>query len=157
MPMMFWVDEKAGAYGLESETSGQNGDVKAENLTVDSTLKIAVLNLGTGAQTTFKNLPAIRFLADGTVDVITTFSSDGRIARYGLKLLADPKGALPPYDAVLLARTNADPRLLAALKPLLGAISLPRMQAANLQVDRTDNKQTPAQAAAWLDAQLAPP
>ena len=68
MPMMLWVDEKAGAYGLESETSGQNGDVKAENLTVDSTLKIAVLNLGTGAQTTFKNLPAIRFLADGTVD-----------------------------------------------------------------------------------------
>ena len=98
-----------------------------------------------------------RAVADGTVDVITAFSSDGRIARYGLKLLADPKGALPPYDAVLLARTNADPRLLAALKPLLGAISLPRMQAANLQVDRTDNKQTPAQAAAWLDAQLAPP
>jgi hypothetical protein len=68
MPMMFWVDAKAGAYGLEAETSGQNGDVKAENLTVDSTLQIAVLNLGTSAQTTFKNLPAIRFLADGTVD-----------------------------------------------------------------------------------------
>jgi len=68
MPMMLWVDEKAGAYGLEAETSGQNGDAKAENLTVDSTLQISVLNLGTGAQTTFKNLPAIRFLADGTVD-----------------------------------------------------------------------------------------
>ncbi len=68
MPMMLWVDEKNGAYGLEAETSGQNGDAKAEDLTVDSTLQIAVLNLGTGAQTTFKNLPAIRFLADGTVD-----------------------------------------------------------------------------------------
>jgi type II secretion system protein H len=68
MPMMFWVDEKAGTYGLEAETSGQNGDAKAENLTVDSTLQISVLNVGTGAQTTFKNLPAIRFLADGTVD-----------------------------------------------------------------------------------------
>ena len=67
-PMMLWVDEKAGSYGLETETSGQNGDAKAENLTVDSTLQLAVLNLGTGAQTTFKNLPAIRFLADGTVD-----------------------------------------------------------------------------------------
>lgn len=66
--MMLWVDEKAGAYGLEAETSGQNGDTKAENVTVDSTLQIAVLNVGTGAQTTFKNLPAIRFLADGTVD-----------------------------------------------------------------------------------------
>ena len=67
-PMMLWVDEKAGSYGLAAETSGQNGDVKAEDLSVDSTLQIAVLNLGTGAQTTFKNLPAIRFLADGTVD-----------------------------------------------------------------------------------------
>jgi type II secretion system protein H len=68
MPMMLWVDEKAGSYGLEAETSGQNGDTKAEELTVDSTLAISVLNVGTGVQTTFKNLPAIRFLADGTVD-----------------------------------------------------------------------------------------
>jgi type II secretion system protein H len=67
-PMMLWVDEKAGGYGVEAETSGQNGDPKAEALTVDSTLQIAVLNVGTGVQTTFKNLPAIRFLADGTVD-----------------------------------------------------------------------------------------
>src|ERR1035437_10222247 len=67
-PMVLWVDEKAGSYGLEAETSGQNGDAKAEELTVDSTLQIAVQNLGTGAQTTFKNLPAIKFLADGTVD-----------------------------------------------------------------------------------------
>ena len=62
------MHEKAGGYGLEAETSGQNGDTKAEDLTVDSTLQISVLNVGTGAQTTFKNLPAIRFLADGTVD-----------------------------------------------------------------------------------------
>lgn len=67
-PMMLWVDEKNGSYGLAAETSGQNGDPKAENLPVDSTLTIAVLNTGTGAQTTFNNLPAIRFQADGTVD-----------------------------------------------------------------------------------------
>ena len=68
MPMMFWVDEKGGAYGLEAETSGQNGDARAEDLTVDSTLQISVVNAGTGTPVTFKNLPAIRFLADGTVD-----------------------------------------------------------------------------------------
>jgi type II secretion system protein H len=68
MPMMLWVDEKGGSYGEEAETSGQNGDPKAEELTVDSTLQISVLNGGTGTQTTFKNLPAIRFLPDGTVD-----------------------------------------------------------------------------------------
>ena len=68
MPMMLWVDEKAGTYGAEAETSGQNGDPKAEELTVDATLQLAVAPVGTGTQTTFKNLPAIRFLPDGTVD-----------------------------------------------------------------------------------------
>ena len=68
MPMMLWVDEKADRYGYEAETSGQNGDPKAEELTVDSTLAIQVLNVSTGVQTTFHNLPAIKFLPDGTVD-----------------------------------------------------------------------------------------
>ncbi len=68
MPMMLWLDEKAGAYGAEAETSGQNGDPKAEELTVDSTLQLALLKTGTGTQTSFKNLPAIRFLPDGSVD-----------------------------------------------------------------------------------------
>jgi type II secretion system protein H len=67
-PMMLWLDAPAGAYGLAAETSGQNGDPHAETLTVDSTLALAVLNTGTGAQTQFNHLPAIRFQADGTVD-----------------------------------------------------------------------------------------
>src|SRR5271154_6226165 len=32
MPMVLWVDEKNGAYGLEAETTGQKGDPKAEDL-----------------------------------------------------------------------------------------------------------------------------
>jgi type II secretion system protein H len=68
MPMMLWVDAKQGAYGLSAETTGQTGDPKAENLSVDSTLQIAVLHVGLVTQATFNNLPAIRFLADGTVD-----------------------------------------------------------------------------------------
>ena len=63
------VDQCAGGqYGLTAETSGKNGDPKAEHLTLDGTLKIAALNSGVGATTTFQNLPAIRFLPDGTVD-----------------------------------------------------------------------------------------
>lgn len=68
MPMVLWVDEKGGAYGAEAETSGEKGDARAEELKVDSTLKLAVLDNGTGTTTTFKNLPAIRFLPDGTMD-----------------------------------------------------------------------------------------
>ena len=73
VPMLMWVDEKNGAYGLTAEmstktTTDQTGDPKAENLTLDSTLQISVLNLGLNAPTTFNNLPAIHFLPDGTVD-----------------------------------------------------------------------------------------
>ena len=68
MPMVLWVDEKQGSYGLQAETTGKAGDPKAENLQVDSTLQIAVPTTGLSAPTMFNNLPAIRFLADGTVD-----------------------------------------------------------------------------------------
>jgi len=68
MPVMLWVDEKKGAYGLEAETPPRGGDPKAENLPLDENLQISVLNAGNAALTTFQNLPAIRFLADGTID-----------------------------------------------------------------------------------------
>jgi prepilin-type N-terminal cleavage/methylation domain-containing protein len=67
-PMMLWVNAPNDEYGLAAETSGANGDAQAEELPLDSTLQISVANLGTGTQTTFKNLPAIKFLADGTID-----------------------------------------------------------------------------------------
>ncbi len=98
-----------------------------------------------------------RALASGDVDVITAFSSDGRIAQFGLKLLADPQGALPPYDAVLLvAPAHArDGRLIKALAPLIGSLDLPTMQQANLMVDRDTNKRMPEQVAAILDRHVA--
>ena len=68
MPVLLWVDEKQNTYGLESETPATGGDPKAENLTLADSLQLAVLNLGTGAQTKLRDLPAIRFLADGLVD-----------------------------------------------------------------------------------------
>jgi type II secretion system protein H len=68
LPAVLWVDEKQGAYGLTTEDPPSGGDSKAENLTVDENVRIAVLSAGTTALTTFQNLPAIRFLADGTID-----------------------------------------------------------------------------------------
>lgn len=68
MPMILWVNAKTGEYGLQAETPGKNGDPKAEKLTVDSTLTIAVLNSGAATPVTFQNLPAIRFLPGGEVD-----------------------------------------------------------------------------------------
>jgi osmoprotectant transport system permease protein len=94
-----------------------------------------------------------RAVASGDVDVISAFSSDGRIAQYGLKILADPKHALPPYDAILLVSAShaADAKLIAALKPLVGAIDLRTMQRANLMADRNVDKRAPEDIARDLD------
>jgi osmoprotectant transport system permease protein len=91
-----------------------------------------------------------RAVQQGDVDVISAFSSDGRIAEYDLKILADPKSALPPYDAVLLLAPSHAEALRPALAPLVHSISLENMQRANLMVDRPNDKKTPAEAAAWL-------
>lgn len=95
-------------------------------------------------------------LASGEADVISAFSSDGRIAADRLTVLADPQHALPAYDALLfIAPARAqDPRFVAALRPLVGAIPVQAMRAANYSVDRPQGKQTPEQAAAWLDARI---
>jgi osmoprotectant transport system permease protein len=98
-----------------------------------------------------------RALDDGAADVITAFSSDGRLAANDLVTLADPKGALPPYDAVILVSKKRahDGRLLAALRPLVGAVKVEAMRKANYAVDRTDGgKRTPAQAAEAMAAEL---
>jgi osmoprotectant transport system permease protein len=91
-------------------------------------------------------------LDGGTVDVISAFTSDGRIAAFDLVILEDPKDAIPPYDAVLLLAEDAadNEELVAALRPLLGAIPVETMRRANYKVDRETDKQTVNAAAAWL-------
>jgi osmoprotectant transport system permease protein len=88
----------------------------------------------------------------GEADVISAFSSDGRIAADDLVVLSDPKQAIPPYDAVILLspRRAADAKFVAALRPLIGAIPVETMRTSNLSVDRDQDKQTPAQAAQAL-------
>jgi osmoprotectant transport system permease protein len=72
------------------------------------------------------------------VDVVTAYSSDGRIAALDLVVLRDEKQAIPPYDAVVLAsprRARGDPALLDALRRLEGSIDQSRMRALNRLVD----------------------
>ena len=91
-------------------------------------------------------------VATGEVDVISAFSSDGRIAQYDLVLLTDPKQALPPYDAIVMLspRRADDDALKRTLAPLIGNIDIELMQRTNLRADRARDKETPAQAARWL-------
>jgi osmoprotectant transport system permease protein len=95
-------------------------------------------------------------VADGAVDVVTAFSSDGRIAANDLVVLDDPRHAILSYDAiVLLAPTRANDALLArAFQPLLDAIPVETMREASLRVDRDRDKEPPAAAARWLQERI---
>jgi osmoprotectant transport system permease protein len=76
-------------------------------------------------------------LRDRQVDVISAFSTDGRITAFDLLVLEDPQNALPPYDAVILVskKMSQNKRFLEALRPLVGSISDERMRELNKQVD----------------------
>jgi osmoprotectant transport system permease protein len=108
------------------------------------------------ARTSYDSTLMYEALAKGEVDVISAFSTDGRIAAYDLLVLDDPRHVIPPYDAVvLLAPGVADEeRLIESLQDIVGAIDADLMRAANLMVDRDENRTTVAEAAEWLHAQI---
>ncbi len=88
-------------------------------------------------------------VAAGEVDVISAYTSDGRIAQFDLQVLDDPRHAIPPYDAILLVspkRTN-DKAFLDALRPLIDAIDVETMRAANR---RASEGASPEAVARWL-------
>lgn len=97
-----------------------------------------------------------RALESGQADVISAFSSDGRIAAQKLTVLSDPRGAIPGYDAILMVAPGRakDAKLIAALQPLVGRIPVDAMRAANYRVDRDDNKDSPEAAARWLEKKV---
>jgi osmoprotectant transport system permease protein len=97
-----------------------------------------------------------RALESGNADVISAFSSDGRIAADGLTVLSDPRRAIPGYDAILMVGPGraGDAKFVGALKPLVGRIPVEAMRAANYQVDRDADKRTPEAAAKWLAAKV---
>jgi osmoprotectant transport system permease protein len=93
--------------------------------------------------------------AAGEVDVISAFSTDGRIAAFDLTLLEDDRGVIPPYDAIVLASARLArerPEVLAALGSLTGRIDAATMQRMNHAVD--EQGESPATVAATFLAQL---
>jgi len=87
---------------------------------------------------------------DGEVDVITAYTTDGRIAAYDLVILEDPQQALPPYDSILLLSPEAAriPRLPGVLTELVNRIDDGLMREANRQVDF--DRVPPEEAGLWL-------
>jgi len=89
-------------------------------------------------------------VANGDVDVISAYTSDGQISTYDLTVLADDKHAIPPYDAILLiaAKRAGDDELIAALRPLIDTIDVASMRAANALASK--GRETPNDVARWL-------
>jgi len=83
-------------------------------------------------------------LQSGEADVISGYTSDGRIEADDLVMLADPRRAFPNYDAIILLspETGKNPGLTAALRPLVGAIKVEAMREANFAVDRETDKRS---------------
>jgi osmoprotectant transport system permease protein len=109
-----------------------------------------------GAANAYSPTFMYRALASGRADVISAYTSDGRIAADKLVVLTDPRHAIPNYDAILtLSPQRArDARAVAALKPLLGRVSVESMREANYMVDRDTGKLSPDAAARWLEKKI---
>lgn len=88
--------------------------------------------------------PALKYqaLAQGAVDVIDGYSTDGLLARYDLVTLDDDKKFFPPYEAAALigSRLADNPRAIAALTMLSDRLDEKRMRQLNrrVEVDRED-------------------
>jgi osmoprotectant transport system permease protein len=105
-----------------------------------------------GESRQFQSTFMYQAVVSGEVDVISAFSSDGRIEADDLVVLEDPRQLVLPYDAVILLapRRAGDALLRRALEPLVGRVSIELMRKANLMVDRDEDKLTPQAAALWL-------
>lgn len=90
-----------------------------------------------------------RAVAEGEVDLISGYSTDGRVKAYDLKVLEDDRHAFPPYQCAALLHgptTRAHPELVETLQLLTGLINDSTMTALNYQVDH--EKRSPESVAA---------
>ncbi|MFQ5858426.1 MAG: glycine betaine ABC transporter substrate-binding protein [Anaerolineae bacterium] len=97
--------------------------------------------------------------ANGSIDVISAFSTDGRIAALNLRVLEDDRGAIPPYDAVILVSpvlVRKHPAVVEALRRLVGTIDADRMRQMNLSVDELGRTPTDVAAEFLREGPLAP-
>ena len=90
----------------------------AEKLTFDSTLMYTAVN-------------------EGQVDLITAYTSDGRVAAFDLQIIEDPRNSMLPYDSFLLASSRAaeNNRFVEIMQTLVNQISDLEMREANRLVD----------------------
>lgn len=92
----------------------------------------------------FKNVKGMdhgimyRSINAGEVDVINSYTTDGQLQEFDLRVLEDDKSYFPPYHALPLVRKETlkeYPEIEAVLRQLEGAIDEDAMQKMNAKVD----------------------
>lgn len=77
-------------------------------------------------------------VANGKMDVVLAYTTDGRIKAFDLKMLEDDRRFFPAYDASLVARNDVldkHPKLKGVLQKLSGKIDTAKMQELNYEAD----------------------
>ncbi|WP_236626970.1 glycine betaine ABC transporter substrate-binding protein [Palaeococcus pacificus] len=72
------------------------------------------------------------------VDAITAYTTDARVDLFNLKILEDDKGALPPYDAIIIVTkefADKHPEVMEVLKKLENKIDTDTMRKLNYKYD----------------------
>jgi osmoprotectant transport system permease protein len=98
---------------------------------------------------------AYEAIAGGQVDVIDIYTTDAKLDKYQLTVLADDVGFFPRYEAVLLHRADVPtrfPKAWAALSQLEGRLDDAAMRRLNAAAE-LDGKDFAAIASAWLSPQ----
>ena len=115
-------------------------------------------SLGALAPTALDHGLAYEALAAGTVDAIDVYSTDAKVERLGIRVLADDAAFFPRYDAVFLHRAGvpaAHPRAWAAIAGLQGTIDAATMARLNAAAE-IDRRDFAAVAAQFLTGAAAP-
>src|SRR5487761_2409961 len=101
---------------------------------------------------------AYEAIAAGKIDVMDVYSTDAKIERYDLRVLADDRSVFPRYDAVLLYRLDLPqrfPQAWKALQALQGRIGQSQMIQLNAAAE-LEHKSFADVAKAFLSVRPAP-
>ncbi|MBU0496577.1 MAG: glycine/betaine ABC transporter substrate-binding protein, partial [Candidatus Thermoplasmatota archaeon] len=90
-------------------------------------------------------------IGSGNVDVISAYTTDTRISTFNLRTLEDDQNALPPYEAIVLARDSIaqNQTIITALSILANALDTKTMMTLNDQYDN-DKQEAVDIAENWL-------
>ncbi len=130
------------ALGMSAQAAAAHGVAKISDLAAHPALRLGLSHEFLGRQDGWPGLKAAyalpqpdprgldhglayEALARGEVDAIDLYTTDAKIARYGVKVLEDDRHFFPRYDAVILHRIDAParyPKAFAAWSRLAGKL-----------------------------------